>query len=675
MNYKLLLFLSVTLLYTPFLKVNSNPPNITRLFNPTQVSGNYENLYINHSKINHGEVYVSAFTSDDFFGYPAVNDARYIAKLGIDGLPLWSAKFSSVNNYTSLNLQNDFAQVDQDDNLIMYFTTNGANSTLEDAEGTTVNFNSYETGVVAKMDKDGKLIWAKEVFYSGSMSSLILNKEGDIFVLTDSGIPNYTENIPISGFSFIKLDGNTGALILAKSYDFSVFSVLPMFDNQGNLYVFTEPINDDNSDFYILDGVEVKKNKSGDNILLKFDENGNCTWGKNFHHNGEEGEFDYTWLTSAKFDGTNFVVSGVYYSAMDSEYFTGLDDVQVPKEYQDAYLNYFIAKISPSGQVIWENPIYAEVSGLGNYTNIELDENNDFYAIYNLQKQIKYRDVEYNLPENQTGVLLKFLNNGELSYTKNIAESNGYSMIDVFGKDQFNFGFYTTSANLLGYPITNTNEDKMVFGTIGELANNYLSPQDNYSEVEELEIPNYENENNNSVSFLLINNVAWEIEAEEDWISISSVPLSESVTDRPDYSNRTDMAQTNSSVSGSNDSEINLFAKANYTSTTRTAILTISGNGVAEKKILISQSGVLGMEPFKKSMLSIYPNPVVNILNIESITEIESVEGFTITGAKIFSEIHPQSSQFDVSSLSSGTYIFRITSKGGKVESFKVIKN
>ena len=81
----------------------------------------------------------------------------------------------------------------------------------------------------------------------------------------------------------------------------------------------------------------------------------------------------------------------------------------------------------------------------------------------------------------------------------------------------------------------------------------------------------------------------------------------------------------------------------------------------------------IGTPDFNGSSITLYPNPVTDMLNIKSTVEIESIEGFTITGMRIFSQTNPSSS-IDIRSLSTGTYIFRIISKDGKTENFKVIK-
>ena len=60
----------------------------------------------------------------------------------------------------------------------------------------------------------------------------------------------------------------------------------------------------------------------------------------------------------------------------------------------------------------------------------------------------------------------------------------------------------------------------------------------------------------------------------------------------------------------------------------------------------------------------IYPNPVSDMLNIEASENIEQVEVFTITGAKVFSQkSFTEKVEINTTDLSAGTYIIRMTTK------------
>ncbi len=71
------------------------------------------------------------------------------------------------------------------------------------------------------------------------------------------------------------------------------------------------------------------------------------------------------------------------------------------------------------------------------------------------------------------------------------------------------------------------------------------------------------------------------------------------------------------------------------------------------------------------SSVKIYPNPVGNILNIQSYEKINSIEIFSLTGQLLLTT---QKNSFDVSFLTGGIYVIKIQTGNGKVETKKLIK-
>lgn len=69
-----------------------------------------------------------------------------------------------------------------------------------------------------------------------------------------------------------------------------------------------------------------------------------------------------------------------------------------------------------------------------------------------------------------------------------------------------------------------------------------------------------------------------------------------------------------------------------------------------------------------------YPNPVKDILYLKSKKEIKTMEAFDLTGAKALTKTPVINGQIDISSLSSGVYMFRVELEGGQIETFKIIK-
>ncbi|MBW2937748.1 T9SS type A sorting domain-containing protein [Aureisphaera sp. CAU 1614] len=91
-------------------------------------------------------------------------------------------------------------------------------------------------------------------------------------------------------------------------------------------------------------------------------------------------------------------------------------------------------------------------------------------------------------------------------------------------------------------------------------------------------------------------------------------------------------------------------------------------------QLQISCEDILGTNTFENKAITIFPNPVENILHISAINNIDNIYVYDITGAEIFSKAISNSNfEIDFSSFSNGVYFVK-TVANNTVESFKVIK-
>ncbi|MGL2966058.1 T9SS type A sorting domain-containing protein [Flavobacterium sp. XGLA_31] len=82
----------------------------------------------------------------------------------------------------------------------------------------------------------------------------------------------------------------------------------------------------------------------------------------------------------------------------------------------------------------------------------------------------------------------------------------------------------------------------------------------------------------------------------------------------------------------------------------------------------------LSSDAFNSSNFNYYPNPVKNILNLTYAQGISTVEVFNLLGQKVISnKCNDNQAQIDMSNLSDGAYMVRVTSKD-QVKTLKVIK-
>ncbi|MDM1548991.1 DUF5074 domain-containing protein [Empedobacter falsenii] len=97
--------------------------------------------------------------------------------------------------------------------------------------------------------------------------------------------------------------------------------------------------------------------------------------------------------------------------------------------------------------------------------------------------------------------------------------------------------------------------------------------------------------------------------------------------------------------------------------------LSFNSNGKVVSQNITISSAVLGTSDLNKSSINAYPNPVNNVLFIET-NEASKAEIFAITGTKMTEKtLQKGKNQLDVSSLPKGVYIIKVNNS-----TFKVIK-
>lgn len=82
----------------------------------------------------------------------------------------------------------------------------------------------------------------------------------------------------------------------------------------------------------------------------------------------------------------------------------------------------------------------------------------------------------------------------------------------------------------------------------------------------------------------------------------------------------------------------------------------------------------LGVEDLSSFDFSYFPNPVNDVLTINSQKAVKSVEVFNLTGQKVMNTSKLTRGEVNVSALSAGVYVFKATLENGQIETFKVVK-
>ena len=181
----------------------------------------------------------------------------------------------------------------------------------------------------------------------------------------------------------------------------------------------------------------------------------------------------------------------------------------------------------------------------------------------------------------------------------------------------------------------------------------------NYLELNTLEISNRPVSTDNQFSFDLINNVNWSAISDQAWLNLSFTNLSGK--------------NPLNTINGNGDAKITLTADQNITGVARTSSIMITGEEVVGKTIIVTQGAILATGESKLSIITLYPNPTSDYLNIKTDHNISKVDLFDMTGKLVLSS-KLQEHKVDVSTLIKGNYIIKIYTQSGVVTS-KFIKN
>jgi hypothetical protein len=156
---------------------------------------------------------------------------------------------------------------------------------------------------------------------------------------------------------------------------------------------------------------------------------------------------------------------------------------------------------------------------------------------------------------------------------------------------------------------------------------------------------------NSTASFEITSNLSWRITSTEEWLSAS-------------YEN------------GNGNATVIITAQANPELSSREAIMTISGDGIEDQYIIFIQEAVttgIDQGTGEINNILIYPNPVHTVLFIDGTYQNTWITIMDNNGRILMdSELHDN--RIDISSLSDGVYIIRITA-GGKTVIKKFVKN
>jgi len=99
-----------------------------------------------------------------------------------------------------------------------------------------------------------------------------------------------------------------------------------------------------------------------------------------------------------------------------------------------------------------------------------------------------------------------------------------------------------------------------------------------------------------------------------------------------------------------------------------------TGNSMWLDNVLFVEAFVLGNDDFRANNFSIYPNPVIDVLNIHSTTSVDAIAVYDVLGKLVLSTTPDTiSPSINMSALTSGVYLVKVTI-GDASKTVKVIR-
>lgn len=536
---------------------------------------------------------------------------------------------------------------------------------------------------------------------------------GSLFQNTINVNPNGTTNLTSPGLgtqmSLTKYNGQ-GQLVWANHMGGSTTSESPHgidVDDDNNIYVAgyfgstvtTGPLN---ADFNPLGGGTITSQGNEDIFVAKYDSSGLYQWAFGLGNIGQETQ-ERAWDIATDSSGNSYVVGGFHGTMNFNPLGTSMND-SLP----DNSAGLFIAKYNTNGIAQWVvildvkgNSVFTET-----YATCDLDENGNLFVAGNFRGT----NVDFNPLGTATTLssygqndifLAKYnVSNGSLNWVKRIGsvaqdlvapgalrcDNNGnpYFTGRLSGINTVNFNpnvgtnnvtnsslfltSYDTNGNLRFVESMNSgigdgghrvsfdgNNDVYVAGWMNGTASFGTHTLTANSTTADNFLAKYSND---------LSTCYWALNFGGTGSTGNSIVAGLSVDQDNNPIITGQLYGTNANVNPLGSSPYSLSSIGNNDC----FVIKYNSNGLLWESLPISVDNFDN----QLSAIKVFPNPVNDEININSLNQIEKAEIYNLTGQKI--DIILNNTIMNVSKLSAGTYILRLTDADGKTYSSKFIK-
>jgi len=377
----------------------------------------------------------------NYFGIIIINDnlTTLLAKHDPKGNVIWVKEIrdalENMYAYTSIGTR---IILDEDNNVII---TGRFNSSLIIGNQTVLTSQTpwNADGFVAKFDSNGQFQWAMKFDVDGSFGnvgySVTTDTKNNIIATGEfNNLMRVGDNLLFSegldGAFMIKIspDGNC---IWAKGFPIGEVVYLAMSGTDGadNIYFTGEMYNRTDKQLVFDALILPQTDDDAGNVLVKFDPDGNALWG-NLYGKVEGAYNPECWPVGLRTDSDGYSYSWGW--SMNNAIF---GDFTLSNPLNGKF-NYYLAKIDPTGNVIWATGVYPKNHSISYGELFDMDNEGNIYIGAQFIDTISLAGTLFKPQSNNDFFIAKFSNEGAFQWFKTAPTSGGFgNSLSVFEED------------------------------------------------------------------------------------------------------------------------------------------------------------------------------------------------------------------------------------------------
>lgn len=555
----------------------------------------------------------------------------FVFNVTIAQTPNWTwAKNISVNFSDKV----DVLTADNEGNVYLVGEFSLPSTTIGGITFTNTSTSGFSDAYILKFDTSGNLLWHKQLGGTSneSLTSIDSDSDGNIYILgsfgntiTLGGTVLTGEGVAGSQF-FAKLNSNGDYLWAKKNSgtneNFKLYDIKA--DDFGNVFLTgyskSPTLTFDN----VIMSIDSNDSTASSNrvFLTKFDTNGNCLWGK-IATLGESGSMGSI-PTSVSPDNNGGAAICGYFGVTTLSF----DAITLTKTNSfPTYSNMFVVKFDDSGNAIWAHNTGTIYQNNTAANAVEIDSAGNVYVGGFFPNSISFGTTVLLSTLGTQFFLAKFTENGILDWARSSGPSTnvGFSNLNSITTDQQN------NVYIAGLTYAST----IQFGSSVQLSN--------WGTAGGLFVTKYSTTGD----------------------AIWAKGLG-------------DINQGNNFIDIDCKAENDLYVAGSFNSATATIGTTVLTKSASNSDLFLTRlyAPPLGLDDFETNSISVYPNPVHDVVNFTNLKKNYLYNLYNIVGKSVQQGFFSNEQEtLSLTNLEAGLYLMTLTDSDGNTIQKKIVIN